>query len=270
MYDLIILGAGPAGMTAGVYAARQKIDTFLLSKDQGGQVLGTLGIENYMGFQIIEGPELAEKFEDQLRQFPLPMKIGPGATRVRTIEGGFEVESGDGGTYQARSVIVATGKRPRMLNVPGEDRFRGRGMTYCSICDGPIFTGRRVAVVGGGNSALEAAHYLIKIAEHVDLISHGPLTGDRILIDKVKSAPNVSLFLGHTVVELEGNKFVEGIAVKDFKTSEIKKLPVAGVFVEIGLVPNSDPVKGLTRLNADGEIEVDCANRTGVPGLLAA
>lgn len=270
MYDLIIVGGGPAGMTAAVYAARKRLNALLLSKDLGGQALWTTGVENYMGYQYIEGPELMQKFEEQVKQFPLEQKIGEGGTVLSRLDGGFEVRTDAGEIYQAKTVIVATGKRPRELNVPGEERLRGRGVTYCAICDGPIFAGQKVAVIGGGNSALEATDDMVKIGEHVYLVSITPLTGDEILVDKVKDAPNLTIFLEHEVVEIEGSSFVEGIKIRDLKTGEEKRLEVGGVFVEIGLIPNSDLVKGIASLNSMGEIEVNCANETGIPGLFAA
>ncbi len=270
MYELIILGGGPAGMTAAVYAARKQLNALLLSKDTGGQVNWTLGVENYMGYQFIEGSELMEKFEEQVEQFPLETEIGPEASQVRKIGGGFEIETGDGATYQATALIVATGKRPRQLNVAGEEKLKGRGVTYCSICDGPMFTGKRVAVIGGGNSALEAVDDMVKIAEHIDLVSVTPLTGDQVLIDKVTSLSNLSTYLEHEVVEIEGEIFVESLTIRDLKTKETKKLPLAGIFVEIGLLPNSNAVKDLVHLNKVGEIEITCSSETSVPGLYAA
>ena len=270
MYELIIVGGGPAGMTAAVYAARKRINALLLSKDLGGQPLWTSAVENYMGYQYIEGPELMRKFEEQVRQFPLEQKIGQGAVAVSRSGGGFEVTTEKGEGYQAKAVIVATGKRPRELNVPGEQRLRGRGVTYCAICDGPLFAGQKVAVIGGGNSALEAADDMIKIAEHVYLVSITPLTGDRILIDKIKDAPNLTMFLEHEVVEIDGSHLVEGIRIRDLKTGEEKRIEIGGVFIEIGLIPNSDLIKGLVSLNSVSEIEVNCANETDIPGLFAA
>jgi NADH-dependent peroxiredoxin subunit F len=270
MYELIILGGGPAGMTAAVYAARKQLNALLLSKDTGGQVNWTMGVENYMGYQFIEGAELMEKFEEQVGQFPLETEIGPEANQVRKIDDGFEVETSDGTKYQTKALIVATGKRPRQLNVAGEEKLKGRGVTYCSICDGPMFTGKRVAVIGGGNSALEAVDDMTKIAEHIDLISVTPLTGDQVLIDKVTSLPNLSVYLEHEVVEIEGDTFVESLTIRDMKSKETKKLPLAGIFVEIGLLPNSNAVKDLVHLNKVGEIEITCSSETSVPGLYAA
>jgi alkyl hydroperoxide reductase subunit F len=270
MYELIIIGGGPAGMTAAVYAARKKLNTLLISYDIGGQVLWTSGIENYMGYQFIEGPELMQKFEEQVKQFPLDKKTGDRASSLSQTNRGFEVRTDKGESHQAKAAIIATGKRPRQLNVPGEEKLKGRGLTYCAICDGPLFAGENVAVIGGGNSALEAAEDMVKIAKHVYLVSLTPLTGDQILIDKVKAANNFTMFLEHEVLEIKGESLVKGIKVRDLKSKQERELDVGGIFIEIGLIPNSEPFKGIVHLNGLGEIEVSCANETGVPGLFAA
>jgi alkyl hydroperoxide reductase subunit F len=272
MYELIIIGGGPAGMTAAVYAARKKINTLLISGDIGGQGLTTWLVENYMGYQFIEGHELMQKFEEQVKQFPTDVKVevGKRAERLSRVDGGFEVKTDRGKTYQAKAVILATGKRPRQLNVPGEKELLGRGVTYCAICDGPIFADVKVAVIGGGNSALEAADDMVKIADHVYLISLTPLTGDQILINKVKNASNLTIFLEHEVLEIKGKNSVEGIRIRDLKSKREKELEVGGIFVEIGLIPNSELVKELVTLNRLGEVEVNCGNETGVSGFFAA
>ena len=271
MYELIIVGAGPAGMTAAVYAARKRLNTLLISDDVGGQPLTTVGIENYMGYQFIEGPELMQKFEEQVRQFPSDVKVqvGQKAESLSRMDGGFEVKTDKGEIHRAKAVIFATGKRPRQLNVLGEKEFLGRGVTYCAICDGPLFAGERVAVIGGGNSALEAAEDMIRIAQQVYLISLTPLTGDQILIDKVSGASNLTIFLEHEVLEIKGKGRVEGIRIRDLKSKQQRELDVGGVFIEIGLIPNSEAIKAITTLNRIGEVEVNCASETGVPGLFA-
>ena len=270
MYELIIIGGGPAGMTAAVYAARKKLNTLLLSYDIGGQVLWTSGIENYMGYQFIEGRELMQKFEEQVKQFPLDKKTGDRVSSLSQTNRGFEVRTDKGDSYQGKAAIIATGKRPRQLNVPGEEKLKGRGVTYCAICDGPLFAGENVAVIGGGNSALEAAEDMVKIAKHVYLVSLTPLTGDQILIDKVKAANNLTMFLEHEVLEIKGESLVKGIKVRDLKRKQERELDVGGIFIEIGLIPNSEPFKEIVNLNSFGEIEVSCANETSVPGLFAA
>ena len=270
MRELIIIGGGPAGMTAAVYAARKQIDALLISKDIGGQPLWSAGVENYMGYQYIEGFELMAKFEEQMKQFPIEQKIGQEVAALSRQNAGFEIRTANGGSYQAKAVIVATGQRPRPLNVPGEEQLRGRGVTYCAICDGPLFAGQKVAVIGGGNSALEAADDMVKIAEHVYLVSLTPLTGDQVLIDKIRDASNLTILLEHEVKSIEGSNNVEAIVIRDSKSGDEKRLAVGGGFIEIGMIPSSDFTRGIARLNNLGEIEIDCSTDTGVPGLFAA
>ena len=270
MYDVIIIGAGPSGMTAAVYTARKKLNTLLISEDVGGQTNWTNSIENYMGYQFIEGPELIEKFETQVKQFPIDLKIGDGVTSISLLDRGFEIHTESGQTYHGKAAIIASGKRPRSLNVPGEEKFRGKGVSYCSICDAPLFEGMNVAVVGGGNSALEAADDLIKIADQVYLVSLTPLTGDQVLIDRIEKARNLSIFIEHETLSIAGDNFVSGITIKNVKNDEVKEIEVKGVFVEIGLIPNSDLAKGIVPFNKLGEIEVSCNGETDVPGLFAA
>ncbi|HVN22581.1 MAG TPA: FAD-dependent oxidoreductase [Syntrophorhabdales bacterium] len=270
MYDVAIVGAGPAGLTAAVYSARKKLSVLLISKDVGGQTLWTNEIENYMGYQFIEGAELIEKFERQVRQFPIDVKIEEEVVGLERVEGGFGLQTAGAGSYQAKTVIIASGKRPRSLGVPGEERLRGRGVTYCSTCDGPLFEGMKVAVIGGGNSAVEAVIDMLKIAEHVYMISLTPLTCDQILHERVKEGTNVTVFTEHETQEVLGDSSVSGIRIKDLKTGEERTLEVQGVFVEIGLIPNSDLARDLLGLNKVREIEVNCSGETGVPGLFAA
>ncbi len=270
MYDLMVIGGGPAGLAASVYAARKKLETLLISGDIGGQINKTMGIENYLGYQFVEGPELINKFQTQVGQFPIDQKIGYKVSLLEKIDGGFEAICETGDRYQSKAVIFATGKRPRMLNIPGEAELTGRGVTYCAICDGPVFAGQRVAVVGGGNSALEAALDMVKIAEHVDLVSLTPLTGDQILIDKLSDAKNLSIFTEAQTEKIEGQELVEGMVIKGLKNGESKQLDVTGVFIEIGLVPNSDAVKGLIELTKVGEIPISCSCETSMPALYAA
>lgn len=270
MYDLMIIGGGPAGLCAAVYAARKQLQTLLISVDIGGQPNWTRGIENYLGYQFIEVPELIERFHAQVKQFPIDQKIGSNVARVEKIKGGFEaiIEAGD--RNQAKAVIFATGKKSRKLNIPGEEEFIGRGVTYCAICDGPIFAGQRVAVVGGGNSAIEAALDMVRIAEHINLISLTPLTGDVILINRLSAAKNLTVFTQHQTEKIEGQDFVQSITIKDLMTSERKRLEITGVFVEIGLVPNSKAVSHLVKLNKLGEVPVSSMCETTMPGLYAA
>jgi len=270
MYDLMIIGGGPAGLAASVYAARKQLKTLLLTVDIGGQVNTTLGVENYLGYQFVEAPELISKFEAQVKQYPIDQQLDRRVTRLDTIDGGFEAVTEGGQTFQGRAVVLATGKRPRQLNVPGEKELAGRGVSYCATCDGPLFAERRVVVVGGGNSALEAALDLAPIATHVHLVSVTPLTGDEVLRDKVRALPNLTLHLEATVTDISGNPMVQKVRVKDLSTGLETDLEASGVFIEIGLDPNSEPVAHLVTLNDLKEVKVNCGGETGVTGLYAA
>ena len=270
MYDLIVIGAGPAGMTAAVYAARKRLHILLVSKDLGGQAVWATKVENYMGYQFIEGAELMRKFEDHVKLFPLDQMIGEDIVTLSRMDGGFEIRVADGQTYQAKAVIAATGKHPRQLNVPGEERLRGRGVSYCAVCDGPLFNREKVAVIGDGNSAVEAAYDMIKVADYVYLVSLAQVTADQSLFGKLKTAPNLTVLLESEVVEIEGSSLVEGIRIKDRKSGSEKGLKVGGVFVEIGRIPSSELVKDIAKVNRFGEIEVNRNCETGIPGLFAA
>ena len=270
MYEIIIVGGGPAGMAAAVYAARKRLNTLLITGDIGGQVNWTAGVENYLGYQFIEGYELISKFQQQVDQFPIEQKIGLKVKQVKKIDGGFEIIAESGEIFQSKVVLLATGKRPRRLNVEGEMELTGRGVTYCATCDGPVFTGQRVAVIGGGNSAIEAALDMVKIAEHVDMVSVTPLTGDPIMIEKLAAAKNLTIYTEYQTEKVFGQGLAKGIVIKDLKTGISQPLDVTGVFVEIGLVPNSDLVKDLVKLNENGEVPVNCSCETEIPGLYAA
>lgn len=268
-YDLIIIGAGPAGMTAGVYAARKQLDTLILTSDVGGQATWSSGIENYLGYIYITGAELVQKFEEHLRTFDIRLEFFR-AVDLALTDSGFRVTT-DAGSFTARAVIVATGKSPRLLGVPGEKEFTGRGVAYCSTCDGPLFAGMEVAVIGGGNSGLDSAVQLMKICPKVYLVEFMPqLRADEVMQEKIRVAPNVEILTGTAVKEIRGDTFVHSIIVEKTDTKETRTLDVKGVFVEVGLVPNSDLVKDLLQLNEYGEIRVDCAAHTGIPGLYAA
>ena len=270
MYDVVIVGAGPSGMAAAVYSARNKLNTLLISKDIGGQTNWTNGIENYMGYQFIEGPELIRKFEAQVKQFPVAFQIGSPVVNICQQKHGFEVITEPGEKYYGKTLIIASGKRSRPLNVPGEEKLRGKGVSYCAVCDAPLFHDMNVAVIGGGNSALEAAHSLLKVADHVYLISLSPLAGHKILIDKVINSDKLILLVNHSVISIEGDGLVSGITVKNMINDESIKLRVEGVFIEVGLMPNSDMAKSVVELNQFGEIQVNCKCETNVPGIFAA
>ncbi len=270
MYDTIIIGAGPAGIAACIYAARKKMKALLISSDIGGQINTTWGNENYIGYHFIEGPELIEKFNTQLAAYPIEQKIGVKVSGIKKTKQGFSIATDEGKIYKTKTMVYATGKKPRKLNVPGEAEFTGKGVTYCATCDGPLFAGKQVAVIGGGNSALEAVLDLAKYAMHIDLVSITPLTGDKVLSDKLSAINNLTQYFEYKVKSIEGKQFVSGITIEDIKTGKTKKLAVEGVFIEIGLVPNSELLKDIVKLNEYGEILINCTGETGIDGLYAA
>jgi len=267
IYDLIIIGAGPAGITAAVYAARKKMDILVITKDIGGQASWSGDIQNYTGYQFISGPELAIKFEEHMRKFNFEIKENEEVKELIFRKGTFLVKT-DKKNYQAKAAIVASGKKSRELGVPGEQEFKNKGLTYCATCDGPLFAGRDVAVIGGGNSALDAALQLIKIANHIYIINFTDnLTGDGIMQEKIRADKKVSIFNNSRVKEILGDSFVQAIKIEEDKEEKI--LDVQGIFVEIGLIPNSDFAIDLEK-NERKEIVVNQRNETNVPGIFAA
>lgn len=266
--ELAIVGAGPAGITAAVYAARKMMDFSVISPDIGGQAALSGDIENYTGYQFVSGPELARKFEEHLRQYKFDLREGQGVTRISKEEQGFKVLTDKGEEIRARTIIVASGKKPRLLNVPGEQEFRNRGVTYCATCDAPLFAGKEVAVIGGGNSALDAVLQLVKLAPKIYLINlAGKLTGDPVMQEKIAAASQVEVLNGAKVAAIRGDKFVNEITIES--GGKTRSVPVAGVFVEAGLTPNSDLIDFVAK-NELGEIIVNCAAETSVPGVFAA
>lgn len=267
MHDLIIIGAGPAGITAAVYAARKKIPLLVITKDIGGQAAWSGDIENYTGYQFISGPELVLKFEEHMRKYGIAVKEGEAVIDLRRADEKIIVKT-DKGVYESRTAIIASGKRSRELSIPGEKEFKNKGLTYCATCDGPLFTGKDVAVIGGGNSALDATLQLMKIARRIYLINIVErLTGDPVMIEKCEASDMVTIIPSAKVLEITGDKMVNGIRIKS--EGGEKTLPVEGVFVEIGLIPNSYFAPAIDK-NALGEIKVDCHNQTSVAGVFAA
>ena len=269
LYDVIIIGGGPAGLSAAVYAARKVLKTLLVSKDIGGQVAWTYDVDNYLGFSQVETADLIAKFEEHVEKYGVEKLVGV-EVKVLELTGKIKkVITGDGKTYLTKTVIIATGKRPRPLNVPGEKELIGMGVTYCSTCDAPLFADLDVAVMGGGNSALEAVIDLMKVARKVYMVSLTPLTGDKIIRDKVISSPKVEIFIKYKALRIAGEFTVEGIEVESLETGEKNRLDVQGIMVEIGLLPNSELVLDTMEINRIGEIVIDSRCRTGVSGIFA-
>ncbi|NIO37838.1 FAD-dependent oxidoreductase [Candidatus Bathyarchaeota archaeon] len=266
IYELIIAGAGPAGITASVYAARKKMDFLVVTLDLGGQVALSSMIENYTGFQYITGEDLTAKFHEHLKKYEFDFKIEE-VQKVEREGKNFKIRTGSG-PYSGKTVVIATGRKPRELNVPGEAMLKNRGVSYCATCDAPLFEGLDVAVVGGGNSGLEAVIQLEKIANSIHLLYRGPrLTADGALQEKVRFSDKVKIWANTQVKEIRGIQAVKEIEVE--KEGEKIALPVQGVFIEIGSVANSDVVDFVQK-NQQGEIIVNCRCETNVPGLFAA
>jgi alkyl hydroperoxide reductase subunit F len=270
-FDMLIVGGGPAGAAAAIYAVRKGLRTGIVAERFGGQVLDTLGIENFISVSETEGPKLAAALEAHVRSYPVDVIKHE---RVKRLVPGelHRLELASGATLSAKSVVIATGARWRDMNVPGETEYRTRGVTYCPHCDGPLFKGKRVAVVGGGNSGVEAAIDLAGVVAHVTLLEFMPeLKADDILQRKLRSMPNVSIITQARTTEVRGDgQKVTSLRYEQRQTGELRELEVAGVFVQIGLLPNTDFLKGAIELTKFGEIIVDDHGRTSAPGVFAA
>lgn len=270
MYDLLIIGAGPAGLTAAVYAARKKISTLVVSENIGGQAALSSNIENYPGFQFITGAELVEKLEKHAKELGIGITLGERVLEIKEIDGGFDVLTNDG-THRAKALIIASGKVPRKLGIPGEDKYLGKGVTYCTTCDGPLFAGKKVCIIGGGNPALGAAIQMVKIAAWVYLVNMNPeLRGDSVMRERARKTSNITIMNDSETLEIIGDAFVEGVKVRNKTTKEEKIIDVDGIFVEIGSMPSTDFLKGMVELNELGEVVIDKRNRTSKEGIFAA
>jgi len=270
-FDVLIVGGGPAGAAAAVYAARKGIRTGVASERFGGQVLDTLGIENFISIKETEGPKFAHALEEHVRDYDVDIMNLQRAKALVPGNGLIEVQLESGASLKSKSVIISTGARWRNINVPGEHEFKNKGVAYCPHCDGPLFKGKRVAVIGGGNSGVEAAIDLAGIVGHVTLIEFDTaLRADAVLQRKLQSLKNVDVFTNAQTTEITGDQKVNGLVYKDRATGELKKVELEGVFIQIGLVPNTDWLKGTVELSKHGEILVDARGQTSVPGVFAA
>lgn len=273
-YDMLIVGGGPAGASAAIYAARKGLRTGIVAENFGGQVLDTLGIENFISVKATEGPRLVASLEEHVRSYAVDIMESQRAREVtaKGADGLFRVKLESGATLHARSVLLATGARWRQVNVPGEAEYKGNGVAYCPHCDGPLFKSKKVAVIGGGNSGIEAAIDLAGIVEHVTVLEFAAtLKADKVLVDKARSLANITVVTGAETKVIEGDGVrVNGLRYRDRNSGTEHRLALAGVFVQIGLVPNSDPVKGLVELSKFGEVLTNRKGETSVPGVFAA
>jgi alkyl hydroperoxide reductase subunit F len=271
-YDVLIVGGGPAGAAAAVYAARKGIRTGVVAERFGGQVLDTMGIENYVSVLETEGPKFAAALEQHVKAYDVDIMNLQRAEKLVPGKNFTEVQLANGAVLKGKSVILSTGARWREINVPGEREYRNNGVAYCPHCDGPLFKGKRVAVIGGGNSGVEAAIDLAGVVGHVTLIEFGDsLRADAVLQRKLRSLANVTIITSGQTTEITGDgKKVNGLVYTDRTSGESKTVALEGVFIQIGLVPNTEWLKGSLNLSRFGEIEVDARGETSVPGVFAA
>jgi alkyl hydroperoxide reductase subunit F len=274
-FDVLVVGGGPAGAAAAIYAARKGIRTGVAAERFGGQVLDTMGIENFISVQETEGPKLAAALEQHVKAYGVDiMNLQRAEKLVPATESGglVEVQLASGATLKARTVVLSTGARWRNMNVPGEEQYKNRGVAYCPHCDGPLYKGKRVAVIGGGNSGVEAAIDLAGIVAHVTLIEFDTkLRADEVLQRKLRSLPNVRIILNALTTEVLGDgQKVTGLTYKDRATDTPHKVELEGIFVQIGLLPNTEWLKGVVELSPRGEIVIDDRGHTSLPGVFAA
>ncbi len=275
MHDLIIIGGGPAGIAAGVYAARKRLKSVLIAEEIGGQSTVSEGVENWIGTVKIAGPDMAKSFREHLDAYKgdiVEVIEGDRVEKLEKAEGGFMVATRDGKSFTGRTVLIASGAGRKKLHVPGAEAFENKGVTYCASCDGPLFAGQDVAVVGGGNAGFETAAQLLAYCKSVTLIHRrDSFKADAITVEKVLAHPNMTALMDTEPVEVKGEKFVSGLVVKNVKTSEVAELPVTGVFAEIGVIPNTDYAKGVVELDEVGRVVTNQRNQTtSVEGIWAA
>jgi alkyl hydroperoxide reductase subunit F len=272
-FDVLVVGGGPAGASSAIYTIRKGLKTGIVADRFGGQVVDTLGIENFISVQATEGPKLVKQLEEHVKSYPVDVMHHQRAKKIKregedkhitvTLENGAELHS--------KTVILSTGARWRQLGVPGEQEYNGKGVAYCPHCDGPLFIGKPVAVVGGGNSGVEAAIDLANIVDHVTVIEYGEeLKADAVLVNRLISLDNVTVITNAETKEIKGKEKVTGLTYVDRNTEERHTIDVDGVFVQIGLVPNTDWLEGSVALTKWGEIEIDKHNATSMPGVFAA
>ena len=269
-YDLIIVGGGPAGLTAAVYAATLKINAFLITRDLGGQAIDSTKVENYMGFDFITGPELIEKFQYQLIHSHYVDHLMSDVEKIEPVEGGFNVTTSELTKYFTKTLIIATGMTRRRLNVPGEEEFQRRGVFYGNIQDFSFVQGEDVAVIGGGNSALQIVENLHTVTKNIYLVFDSTLTADSVIIEKVSQFKNLVKYEGFKVIEFSGEDALSAIKIREKAEEKMLMVPVKGIFIAIGLQPNSSFISQLVKLNERGEIVINPDCSTSYPGIFAA
>ncbi|MFZ5906053.1 MAG: NAD(P)/FAD-dependent oxidoreductase [Nitrospirota bacterium] len=271
LYDMLIVGGGPAAMSAVIYAARKMLTLALITIDLGGLIRETTEIENYLGFQSVDAKDLVARFEEHIRSFPIPIQTGAAVHEIRKEGEEFLVLTESGERFSGRTVLFATGARHRELPIPGGKEFIGRGVSYCATCDAPFFKDKPVIIVGGANSAFTTALDLMRVNATITMINiRDGWQADETLQQRVRRHDRVQFLDNHEITRIEGTQAVKSAVIKNLTTGQERSMQIDGVFVEIGLVPNSAPVKNLAALNGAGEVIIDCSCHTSIPGLFSA
>ncbi len=275
MYDLVIIGGGPAGIAAGVYASRKQLSTLLATTEWGGQSTVSPDIQNWIGTPSISGAQLAKDLEQHLRTYAgqyVTIKAGSAATAIVKTDTGFTVSFKDGNTVETKTILIASGSKRRTLSVPGAAEFEHKGLTYCATCDGPLFAGQDIAVIGGGNAGFETAAQLLAYAKSVTLLQHGDhYKADPVTVEKVLAHENMTGILSAEIVAVHGEKFVNGLTYKDTVSGSEVPLPVTGIFIEIGMIPNTDFAASVVELDEYKRVKIDpWTQQTSAPGIWAA
>lgn len=275
MYDLLIIGGGPAGVSAGVYASRKQLRTLFVTKEWGGQSTVSTDIQNWIGTPSISGNDLANSLRTHLETYAgdiVDIKANNTADKLESVDGGYLVTLNNGETHQAKAVLICAGSARRKLSVPGADKFEHKGVTYCASCDGPVFAGQDVAVIGGGNAGFETAAQLLAYAKSVTLLQYGPAyKADPVTVEKVLAHPNMIGILNAETTSVDGEQFVSGLTYRDMETNEEKQIAVTGVFVEIGMIPNTGFAADLLELDDYKRVVIDpWTQKTSAPNIWAA
>lgn len=272
LYDLLIVGGGPAGLNASLYAKRKGLETAIITKQIGGQVINTSSVENYLGTKSSTGEALVNDFKSHIDKLKVPIAEYAEVEHIQkeSDTGYHTVHLSDGRSFTSRTLLLATGARHRHLDVPGEDRLAGRGVAYCAICDAPLYRGKNVIIAGGGNAAVEAALDLAKIARHVTIVHRSEFRADKILIDELSQIENIDIHLQSQILSIEGDDILSHIHVLDKATDDTFDVKADGIFIEIGTVPNSSLFENIVSLSEKGEVIVDEFGHTDVQGIFAA
>lgn len=270
LYDVIVIGGGPAGLNAALYAKRKGVDVGIIAGQLGGQIMNTSVVENYLGFTTKSGEELVAEFVNHVNDLDIPTLEYVNVESILPSTNYHELLLSDGQSVKSRTVILATGSNSRKLNVPGEDKLAGRGVAYCAICDAPLFKGKDVIISGGGNSAVEAAIDLSKVAHSVTIVHRSQFRADDIAIKQMMSKENITIHLETQILEILGDEFMTGVRALDKNKNEEIMINSDGIFIEIGSIPNTEPFKDLVKLNSLKQVIIDDKKRTNIPGIFAA